>query len=141
MAQSQWLLLCLISAAAYVSVTMADENAHQTLGQSPSASIATSTPALSPSPPVIRKLGMHNPSKVNSKSSDATTFSPSSALAASTSEASETEESLSIPEQEIHLKIRHINLPLLATTFFVAVFSYIRATARHKASATSTTGS
>lgn len=152
MAQSQWLLLCLISAAAYVSVTtMADENAHQTLGQSPSASIA-STPAPSPSPHVIRKLGMHNPSEANSKSSDAPALSPSSAPAASTSEAPETEESLSIPEQEIHLKKHHdsmdksvagggVILGGLATTFLVAVFSYIRATARHKASETSTIGS
>lgn len=148
MAQYQLLLLCLILADAYVSVTMAADENTQTTEQPNSASIA-STQAPTPSPsndknlykaqaPVIRKLGKHQASE-----SKPPTFSPSSAPA-STNPSPETEESLSIVEEEIHLKKHHhsqdksvagggVILGGLATTFLVAVFCYIRATARHKA--------
>ncbi|CAB4284616.1 unnamed protein product [Prunus armeniaca] len=142
MAQYQLLLLCLILADAYVNVTMAADEKTQTTEQ-------TQTMAPTPSPsndknlykaqaPVIRKLGKHQASE-----SKPPTFSPSSALA-STNPSPETEESLSIVEEEIHLKKHHHSLDKsvagggvilggLATTFLVAVFCYIRATARHKA--------
>lgn len=152
MAQYQLLLLFLILGAAYLSVTMADEMAHQTLEQSTLASLS-GNPAPCPSPSITRKLGKHNPSKTNPKSSDVPALSPRSAPSpTTTSETPETRESVSILEQEIHIKKHHhsmdksvagggVILGGLATTFLVAVFCYIRATARHKGSVTSTTGS
>ncbi|XP_050116518.1 uncharacterized protein LOC126594317 [Malus sylvestris] len=150
MAQYQFLLLFLILGAAYVSVTMANEVAHQTLEQSTLASLS-SNPAPSPFPPITRKLGKHNPSKTNPKSSDAPALSPRSAPSL-TRETPETGESVSILEQEIHIQKHHhsmdksvagggVILGGLATTFLVAIFCYIRATAKHKGSVTSTTGS
>lgn len=133
-----------------MSITMANEVAHQTLEQSTLASLS-SNPAPSRSPSITRKLGKHNPSKTNPKPSDAPALSPRSAPSP-TSETPETGESVSILEQEIHIKKHHhsmdksvagggVILGGLATTFLVAVFCYIRATARHKGSVTSTTGS
>ncbi|KAM1525301.1 hypothetical protein COP2_009992 [Malus domestica] len=148
MAQYQFLLLFLILGA--TSVTMANEVAHQTLEQSTLASLS-SNPAPSPFPPITRKLGKHDPSKTNPKSSDAPALSPRSAPSP-TSETPETGESVSILEQEIHIQKHHhsmdksvagggVILGGLATTFLVAIFCYIRATAKHEGSVTSTTGS
>lgn len=136
MAQYQLLLLCLILAAAYVSETMAADEKAQTI-EHPSS-------APTPSPSMIRKLGKHHLS--DSRSSNAPALSPSSAPA-SENQVPVDEESVSILEQKIHLKKNHHSLDRsvagggvilggLATTFLVAVFCYIRATARHKAAET-----
>lgn len=113
---ARFLLLCLILANACVSLTMA------------SAPSPSKAPA-----PMIRKMGKHQ---------NAPALSPSNEQSSREAQAvPETEDNVSILEQKIHLKHHHVDRSVagggvilggLATTFLVAVFCYIRATARHK---------
>lgn len=113
---AQFLLLCFILASACVSLTMAS-------APSPYSAQA----------PMIRKMGKHQ---------NAPALSPINEQSPKEAEAPESGDSVSILEQQIHLKKHHhvdrsvagggVILGGLATTFLVAVFCYIRATARHK---------
>lgn len=93
-----------------------------------------SAPSPSKAPaPMTRKMGKHQNSPALSPSNEQSSREAQ--------DVPETEDNMSILEQKIHLKHHHVDRSVagggvilggLATTFLVAVFCYIRATARHK---------